>query len=186
MGEAELSSSGSGTNLEVQPLVPQDKPQTQPAELASLDPGGPQPAVPRGSVPGGRRQGQGKGKSPLPFWRERIQPFTPRCYKMLFFCVKARRHLRVAGELKASLLHTHSGFTQYSPPLGFYPRDSRGQADVIAISQMGTLGPMGSDLATVVQDRMSEPSQASSQLTSTLLPQPPLSRARLLSLLPPP
>lgn len=46
---------------------------------------------------------------------------------------------------------------------------------------MGTLGPMGSDSATVVQGQVSEPSQASSQLTRTLLPQPPLSRAHLLS-----
>lgn len=60
MEEAELSSFGSGTDSEVRPLVPQDKPQKQLAEPASLDPGGPQPAVPRGCVPGRRRQGQGE------------------------------------------------------------------------------------------------------------------------------
>lgn len=127
MGEAELSSSGSGTDLEVRPLVPQDKPQTQPAEPASLHPGGPQPAVPRGSVPGGRRQEAGSrgGGESVSFLEGKNTAIYTAVIRCSFLCVKARRHLRVANELKASLLHTHNGFTQYSPPLGFYPRDGR-------------------------------------------------------------
>lgn len=156
----------------------------QPVQLASWVREDRTPKVPRALCPGAG------GREAVPFWSERMRPFTLQPRKMPFLVMARRRgrrcsvthaQPRLVGTLTAFPLHLNNTFTRYAPPPGVCPHASR-PGSRLMLSPFPSCCPWWCKAGGAGTSIRAQPGLPASGAVRCPHPPPPLSRTHLLSL----